>query len=228
MWGARNYNSVSKLSPEERWVQVQINFRLPQQRQSILNEDASKMLLKGPKVSLTHTYTHQPTQQLKQFVRKKKPLLKLHSRSKAVSMLTWYSLWLFVFLLLPHPPTTSLYNHPSLAPLPPPNVSSLSDVSLINSPITSGLYEASLRQPESMSVPLTLKVKVKEEQVVGGNKGWRVILAWQCNTRSTTGIVRLGSFHQANFPDEVRVLTVSAGLKAEQKGGWCPLLTSWL
>lgn len=84
MWGARNYNSVLKLSPEERWVQVQINFRLPQQRQSILNKDASKMLLKGPMVSSTHT------QQLKQFV--KKSLLKLRLRSKAVSMLTWYSL----------------------------------------------------------------------------------------------------------------------------------------
>lgn len=72
MWGARNYNSILKLSPEERWVQVQINFRLPQQRQSILNEDASKMLLKGPKVSSTHphTHTHTPTQQLKQFVKK--------------------------------------------------------------------------------------------------------------------------------------------------------------
>lgn len=63
MWGAHNYNSVLKLSPEERWVQVQINFRLPQQRQSILNEDASKMLLKGPQVSYTHTETHK----LKQF-----------------------------------------------------------------------------------------------------------------------------------------------------------------
>ena len=61
MWGARNYNSVLKLSPEERWVQVQINFRLPQQRQSILNEDASKMLLKGPKVSSAHTHTHTHT-----------------------------------------------------------------------------------------------------------------------------------------------------------------------
>lgn len=58
MWGARNYNSVLKLSLEERWVQVQINFRLPQQRQSILNEDASKMLSKGPKVSYTHTHAH--------------------------------------------------------------------------------------------------------------------------------------------------------------------------
>lgn len=69
MWGARNYDSVLKLSPEERWVQVQINFRLPQQRQSILNEDASKMHLKGPKVSSTHVNTL--TQRLKHFVRNK-------------------------------------------------------------------------------------------------------------------------------------------------------------
>lgn len=58
MWGARNYYSILKLSQEERWVQVQINFRLPQQRQSILNEDASKMLSKGPEVSYIHTHPH--------------------------------------------------------------------------------------------------------------------------------------------------------------------------
>lgn len=58
MWGARNYYSILKLSQEERWVQVQINFRLPQQRQSILNEDASKMLSKGPEVSYIHTHMH--------------------------------------------------------------------------------------------------------------------------------------------------------------------------
>lgn len=93
MWGARNYDSVLKLSPEERWVQVQINFRLPQQRQSILNEDARKMLLKGPKVSSTHVHTHVRTNPATQtFCGRKKPLLKLHLRSKAVLMLTWHSL----------------------------------------------------------------------------------------------------------------------------------------
>ena len=39
--------TVFKGSPEERWVQVQINFRLSQQRQSELNKLAGKTL-KGP------------------------------------------------------------------------------------------------------------------------------------------------------------------------------------
>lgn len=39
-----------KGSPEERWVQVQINFRLSQQRQPYLNKLASKTLRKGPQV----------------------------------------------------------------------------------------------------------------------------------------------------------------------------------
>lgn len=53
---------------------------------------------------------------------------------------------------------------------------SLSDVALINGPFTGGLCGTSLRQPESMSVPLTLKVKVKEEQVVGERRSRGVIL----------------------------------------------------
>lgn len=72
-----------------------------------------------------------------------------------------------------------------------------------------------------MSVPLTLKVKVKEEQVVvmgeirSGESSWPEMY----NTRSTTGIVCLGSFHRANFPDKVRVEHYLQGLKESRKGG---------
>lgn len=41
--------TVFKLSPEESWVQVQINFRLPQQRPSYLNKLASKTLAQVPR-----------------------------------------------------------------------------------------------------------------------------------------------------------------------------------
>lgn len=40
-----------------------------------------------------------------------------------------------------------------------------------------------------------------------------------CNTRSATGIVCLGSFHQANFPDKVRVEHYQQGLKESRKVG---------
>lgn len=135
MWGARNYNSVLKLSPEERWVQVQINFRLPQQRQSILNEDVSKMLLKGPKVSCIRTHTH--TSPTTQTICEKSPYLNYTQDLKQCPCLpgTAFNALFSSSLIAPHP----LYNHSSLVPLPPPNVSFLSDVSLINSAITSGL-----------------------------------------------------------------------------------------
>lgn len=57
------------------------------------------------------------------------------------------------------------------------NVPSPSDVALVNGPFTSALCRASLRQPESMIVPLTLKVKVKEEQVAGEKRSRGVIPA---------------------------------------------------
>lgn len=44
-----------------------------------------------------------------------------------------------------------------------------------------------------------------------------------CNTRSTTGMVCLGSFHQANFPDKVGVEHCQSSLKGEHRGGHCNL-----
>lgn len=52
-----------------------------------------------------------------------------------------------------------------------------------------------------MSVPLTLKVKVKEEQVVGGKtEPWRRP-GLKCAARSTTAEV--GAFHGADVACEV-------------------------
>lgn len=42
-----------------------------------------------------------------------------------------------------------------------------------------------------------------------------------CNTRSTTGMVCLGSFHQANFPDKVGVEHRRSSLKGERRAGRC-------
>lgn len=42
-----------------------------------------------------------------------------------------------------------------------------------------------------------------------------------CNTRSTTGTVCLGSFHQANFPDKVGVEHRRRSLKGERRAGRC-------
>lgn len=69
--------------------------------------------------------------------------------------------------------------------------------------------------------------KSQSEGGAGGGGGGEIRSeesSWpeMCNARSTTGRVCLGSFHQANFPDKVRVEHYQQSLKGErQRGGRC-------
>lgn len=78
----------------------------------------------------------------------------------------------FYHIFLLHSPPPSSQPHSLVLHAPHPSfhyISFLSDVSLINS----GLLQVSLRQPGSRSVRLTLKVKLKEEQVVEAERRGR-------------------------------------------------------
>lgn len=74
----------------------------------------------------------------------------------------------------------------------------------------------------------TSDFKSQSEGGAGGGGGWvglggirseESVWPEMCNTRSTTGIVGLRSFHQANFPEEVRVYHYQLGLKKSRKVG---------